>query len=140
MMNRKPIFETSGSSSYSIICDGVTDYITVDNPEEFKNISGGEYGWTHDELTHVSEKMSYAFTFAYRYGTQIELEMLRNVIRDFLKIEPCFDEPKLDYKGRYIGDWYIDQKSREAMKDLFKDEENLKDVLFSVKSKIVIKK
>lgn len=133
MPTRKKIFETNSSSSHSIVCDGVTDYVTIEKPEDWIYISGGEYGWGVEELHHFAEKISYAYTYAKLYGTDSDLTMLRDVIRDFMKIEPEF--APYDEKKSY---WYIDHQSFDYAKEIFDSPEKLKIVLFGVGSYILI--
>lgn len=136
---RKSIFETNSSSTHSIVIkDG--EYIEFPNDMKSINITTDDYGWEKYTYTNFTDKASYALTYAINYGTKKDLKMLDKILKEQLNIKDIkYDGLTLRQALNHVGEdsrifGYIDHQSVEEASKIFKDENSLKNFLFSEKS------
>lgn len=129
---RRGVFETNSSSTHSL-CIGSGDLTDLPTPAPDGKIHvyAGEYGWEECHYGSVSDRMSYAYTYAKDDRDDERLmAMLGAVIKQHTGREVVFEDG--DVPGRYI-----DHQSREVAAEVFRDEEVLAQFLFCPESYFV---
>jgi len=141
---RRSVFETNSSSMHSVSISDVDHLVTYNEP-----IFGrfGEFGWGYEELTSVEDKLSYVLTSIQYYDSSDEYTIensqfyiwLNEMVKDFTGFE-------IDLKINY-GDFhpigYVDHQSINILNeywdgDEIKFKENMKELIFNQKYKIII--
>lgn len=126
---RLGVFETNSSSTHSISI-GTMEPNDIPNVEGNEiNIHFGEYGWEWQTFSNVEDRMSYAATFAFNYGTDADIDLFSKVV---LKATGA---RRINYKDYSDDKWYrrghIDHQSDDIAKEAFVSEEMLKQFLFA---------
>lgn len=104
---RKSVFETNSSSTHCVVIDTDINLISSDYKNEVSDDNKihfstyGEYGWSNDQLTSLSDKLSYIFScvihskLEYIYSIDFEdklEEKLNNRKTQILEIKNIFDQ------------------------------------------------
>ena len=144
---RKSVFETNSSSMHSVcISGGNARYADFPNGVIEAEFEG--YGWGYDELTSISEKISYVLTCMQYYDQDIRnvadlkesvyFTWLSQMVHGYTgaKIEILSEDDNTD-----MG--YVDHQSSDMLDDYFRNDENvfkenMKELIFNPNISIVI--
>lgn len=74
---RRGMFETNSSSSHSI----VLGYEIAPVKDSTETIEFGDFNWGYEELKTWQKRASYAMTYAFNYGCEADIELLRAVVK-----------------------------------------------------------
>lgn len=126
---RKGIFETNSSSTHSISVVQEEHYELPKNLPPIGEpivLEGDQYGWENSEYYDWLSKANYLATYAYNYGRQQDVDLLKFVIKEFTNREVI-----LEVNPR---DTWIDHQSSDIPVKLFKDAEQMKAFIFGKNS------
>jgi len=130
MQIRKSIFETNSSSTHSVVVDGGTDYEVPEIKEDIIVINGNEFGWGYEQLKKWKSKAEYCATYAFLYGREKDVTLLKQVIEDYTNKKVVFNVDKEDH--------YIDHQSIDSAEEAFAEYASLKNLIFGKESYITI--
>ena len=110
---RPGVFETNSSSTHSLVISSDPNTLTSFNSEEEIIVNLGGFGWEIEQGFDFDTKASYLLTYAVKYGTPRDVDLLREIIEQYteLPVELQIDDPK-DYA-------HIDHQSVCAPKEMF---------------------
>ena len=117
---RRSVFETNSSSSHSltVLKQGVTEYLHVDEISNYVIVNLGEFGWGYDAYKDPETKLSYLITMLKEYTDASCPEELYNT-DEFQEISKVVSD-RCECDGVIIGDFdgYVDHQSVDSIHSL----------------------
>lgn len=126
---RRNTFETNSSSTHSVtICSCGGSFSPIDYTGKVLIIEPGEFGWEERSYVGLAHKASYAYTYAANYGTEENLNELREVLLEYTNAEEVIFQK---YKDDWYPTGYIDHQSDDVAAEIFETRNDLKHFLFN---------
>lgn len=127
---RRNTFETNSSSTHSVtICTASSSFAPIDYTGRVLTVEPGEFGWEEDFYSDFLSKASYAYTYAVNYGTEENLEELKEVLLEYTNAKEVVLANRDD--SAWYGTGYIDHQSTDEAAQIFETRDDLKHFLFN---------
>ena len=166
---RHNVFETNSSSTHAVCINSslTFQYTPIKTSENYLVFTGGEYGWEWDKFNDPIKKINYYISYlltiysdvTYNYPKKytnrknykqrkkefyFKLNLLKNVIKNFVKIDNIFIRLNCNNSSKYYFNVYVDggstSLSNKYLNNIinFNNKKELKEFFFNSKYWIVL--